>query len=156
MLASVDSLKKDLLNLKPSENKLEATRNFVQVIANYMNHIQAGPTGSPGILAFNSEAMATAWLAGIEAAVIKPGTVELPIWTASELDVATLPLGATTILTASVAQTLLATLLNLATQSSNPPVPMATAFKAAAGACVFNCIGIAVPGVPTPVPIPGQ
>jgi hypothetical protein len=176
MLPSVDSLKSDLMNIKPSKDKLSACRAFAKVIGDFMSQAQAGPLGQPGILKFNTEVMAMAlmtqgpvtdqswastmaqaWLAGLAASIIVPAQTSNPAWVGSGgKDVATLPLGLLSIPTAAIAQTLLQSLLMIATQSANPPVPMATAFKAAAGACVFLTIGLGPLEVPIPIPTPAQ
>lgn len=157
--------------------------NLSNAIGGLMDKVQAGPTGSPGILTFSSPVMASnlgalspssspawagtmasAWASAMAASVIAPGTVTEPAWTASVVDVATLPSAAATVVTLAAATSLLTTELQaLAALFQNPntppatlaqgPMMMAQAFRDATSAFTFLCIGLAV-AVPSPIPVP--
>src|ERR1035441_10428782 len=102
MLPSANDLKNHLKALAPTKDASEGIKNFVTVVANFTNQVQAGPMGSAGILTFGNSAMisamtamtpvkdsswiqnfANAWEAGILSAVITPGTVMFPGWIGS-------------------------------------------------------------------------
>lgn len=171
-LPGVASLKADIEALNPSGDPLSAMTAFAGVIADYMDLVQAGPTGLPGILIFDRATFATqlaalppvsdtswidgvasAWEAAVLTSVIVPGTVtDAATWTISSVDSNTLPSAAASILTIPVAKSALTAGLAAATSDNNPPEPMAQAFHDAVSAFQFNTIGVAIPGVPVPVP----
>ncbi len=171
-LASADTLDQAILALKPSANKDSAIRAFVAVIANFMNQVQAGPTGSPGILTVNQNAFynafvtqqpvannswidnfADAWYQGVAQGTITPGTVSNPAWTSSGVDVATSSSPVTTIITLASAKAQLENELASATFGNNPALPFATAIRDATLAFTFLCIGLGPSSVPIPIPI---
>jgi|SRR5271165_3460469 len=176
MLSASTVLKQNILNLNPTSDEIEGITNFVTVIANYMNQVQGGPMGTPGIFMLDNAAMVaglsslmpvsdnswvstftTAWQTACETAIITPGTVTNPIWTISAVDIATLPIGAATITTIPAAAEILMTALNNAKPDSAAPQTMADGFHDATLDFIFTCIGIALVGiVPTPIPIPTQ
>ena len=173
MLPSVSTLSNNILNLPITSNKNEGVANFVTVIANFMNQIQAGSSGSPGILTFGNEAMISvllqqnvvgnnswvtnfvnAWQQGILAGTITPGTVTNPAWITSAVDVATLSSPGSTITTLSEATDILNSELLSISYKNNPPMPLAQAIYDAAMQLSFTCIGLGPPPSSAPIPIP--
>lgn len=174
MLASVDSLKADILGLSPTTNKVQGLTDLVGVIANYMNQVQGGPLGSPGIFTLNNAAMialltslapvndsswvapfAAAFQAGSAAAIITPATVTNPVWIGSGTkDTVTLPVGAATIPTIAAAAALLQSALMSAQPDSEAPKPMAQGIHDATLAFIFTCVGLGPPPALPPIPIP--
>jgi len=174
MLGTAQDLKSALLALEPTKDKTQGITKFVGVISSFMNKVQGGPLGSPGIFTFNDAAMiailmtqqpvkdnswiptfASAWEAGCIAAVIAPGTVTNPVWIGSGTkDVATLPTAAATITTLSAAKALLTAGLASVGPTSDAPLPLANAIRNATLAFVFNCIGLGPPPPLTPIPVP--
>ena len=147
MMPSAESLKNDILKLKPTSDKLKGNMNLAGVICDFMSKIQAGPLGQPGILKANKTVMGTilsklppvpdkswavgfaaAWAAGIIAGQITPGTVKNPAWVGSGgSDVLTLPLTVATIITLALATVALAIKLATGDMKKNAPLPMAQA-----------------------------
>jgi hypothetical protein len=175
-VASAASLNSDILAMPPSADQATGVQNFVDVIGNFMDQLQAGPTGAPGIFTFGRPAMfsilmtqapvassawiatfANAWEAGVLTAVVTPGTVLNPAWIGSGgVDAVTLPSGAATILTVAVAKAgLIADLASVAPSASSA-MPFATAIRNATLALTFNCIGLSALMVPVPIPTPAQ
>jgi hypothetical protein len=175
MLISVDDLKTKLLNLPPSEDPVQGVTNFVNAVADFMNQVQAGSGGTPGIFTYdNATAIAlflampptpsNSWIplfvnalaSGVETGIITPGTVTNPIWTASIVDAVTLPSPLATIPTLAVAEALLTEELATIVASQDAPQPMAQALHDYVDAFVFITIGLvlAPPGPPIPVPLP--
>ena len=174
MLPSSDVLKNDILGLSLTDDKIQGITNLVAVIANYMNQVQGGPTGTPGIFALAEPDMvailstlelvtdnswvstfADAFQAGCEMAVITPGTVSNPEWLGSGgLDIATSPTGAATITTIAAAVSDLSSQLMDAKPDSDAPGPMAKAIHDATLDFVFTCIGLSAPPALAPIPIP--
>lgn len=174
MLSTAEDFKNFILSLPPTRDSVEGVNNFVTVIANFTNSVQAGPTGSPGILTFGNSAMisalltmqpvkdnswiqrfADAWESGITTSIITPGTVIEPVWLGSAgLDIATVPSASATILTIPTAKAGLITELSTSDLLSNSPLPLATAIRNATLALVFNCIGLGPPPFFVPIPIP--
>ena len=171
MLAPASTLNSAILALSPSADKDAAIHAFVAVIASYMNQVQGGPLGSPGILTVNQNAMynafvtqvpvadsswianfAEAWYEGVAQGTITPGTVANPAWTSSGVDIATLTDPMTTITTLNSAKSLLESELASATYGNNPALPFATAVRDATLAFTFTCIGLGPLGVPIPIP----
>ena len=172
MLPSADTLKQNILSLKPTKNSIEGITAFVEVIADFMNLVQAGPTGSTGIFTFNNSAMisimetmkpvkdnswianfANAWEAGVSGGIISPGTVTDPTWIGSgNKDIETLPSASATIINITSAKAhLISNLSNI--NISNAPLPFATAIRNATLIFQFNCIGLGSPPSFTPIPI---
>jgi hypothetical protein len=173
MLPTASSFKDSLLALSPTKDQAEGVNNFVNAVADFSNQVQAGSTGTPGILTFGNSAMvailltqhpvkdsswimpfANAWEAGILASVITPGTVTGPAWIGSVVDVDTLPSAADTITTLSAAKAILISGLGNVAPTSDAPLPLATAIRNATLALTFNCIGLGAPPDFTPIPIP--
>lgn len=174
MLPSVSSLAADILALPTTLDALQGMTNFVGVIAAFMNQVQGGPTGTPGIFTLGNAAMiaalaamppvadnswivpfANAWEMGVITGIIVPGTVTNPIWIGSGgLDVLTVPTPIVTITTIALAKATLISGLASATASNNPPVPFAQAINDATLAFIFTCIGIGPPLAFLPIPIP--
>jgi hypothetical protein len=169
MLPSVSSLNSQILALSPNSSESSAMTNLVNVIAAFLNQMQAGATGSPGIFTYNNSAAISAmsslpnaadssWVssfangvhAGATAATLAPGTVVSPAWTASGVD--TLPPTNTGL---SAALSVLVSGLNNCTYSNNPAMPMAQAISDYAKAFTFLCTGLvlAPPGPPIPLPL---
>lgn len=172
MLPTANTLANDLLALTPSDNAITAITAFVGILANFINLVQAGPTGTPGILTFGNAAMITAllsmqpvddnsWLnnfgnafeAGLNSSVITPGTVTLPVWVGSSVDVATSSSPTATILTIAASRALLISGLTTCQPTDSAPIEFATAFRNAALALEFNCIGLGSPPTFTPIPV---
>lgn len=143
--------------------------------------VQGGPAGAPGIFTFNRAVFAaqliaigysptlpapawaailsTAWLNAVNASTIKPGTVANPAWTASGVDVNTIPIGSATIITAAAAAALLQANLiaSAAAFKSNPDdgiFKFAKAFHDATKQFTFLTIGLVATPAPVPLPIP--
>jgi len=174
MLVSAADLKTAFLALSPTTNSTEGVTAFVGVVANFMDQVQAGPTGTPGIFTLNQSVMiplilamppvsddswisnfVSAWQTSVSASTITPGTVTESVWVGSGgLDIATLPSAATTITTIAAAAATLESGLNLVGAASDQTLQLATAIRDATLAFVFNCIGLAAPPPLTPIPIP--
>ena len=128
MLPSVNSLSNNILALSPTPIPLAGVTSFVGVISAFMDQVQGGSTGTPGIFLLNGdilipllvamppvpdnswiEVFATAMETAITASTITPGTVINPAWVSSGVDVATLPSAAATITTIAAAKSTLVT-----------------------------------------------
>jgi hypothetical protein len=174
MLPSVDSLKQQFLSMPEAFTPIDGATHFVNIIGNYMDQVQAGPTGSPGIFTYLRPPVIAAiaalppvkdnsWIVqfanaihlGALGAILVPGTVTLPaVWLVSVVD--TLPPVITT-LDAALA-VLIGSLANV-TSANNPPQPLAQAIHDYISAFIFLCTGIGgtvITPVPIPVPIPAQ
>lgn len=176
MLPSVSSLASNILAMPTTTSALTGMTNFVVVISAFMNQVQGGPLGTPGIFTLGNAAMITAlaamppvadnsWIVafanametGILTGLITPATVTNPAWLGSgNKDVVTLPSTVATILTIPLAKATLIAALASATASNNPPVPFAQAIKDCTMAFIFTCIGLGPPPIflPTPIPTP--
>jgi hypothetical protein len=174
MIPPASVISAQILALPKAPDPLTGSMNFAGVIGNAMALIQAGATGTPGILTFNvsifgnltaamppdpigvwGSLMAANWNTALLASIITPGTVTSPIWTASSVDVATLPTAAATIITAPAAMAALSSKLSQVKADKTAPLPLAQAFHDAFGLLEFLCIGLTFVGpVPTPTPIP--
>ena len=173
-LPSVSSLNNQLLALPPTLSSHEGATQFVNVIADYINQVQAGPTGSPGILTYTRPPAIAAiealppvidnsWIPnfaaavhlGVTSGILTPGTVTDPAWTASVVDV--LP---PVIITLPAALAVLTAGLAPVTSGNNPAMPMAQAIHDYALAFTFLCTGLALalpaPPIPVPLPFPAQ
>lgn len=170
MLPPVSSLTNDIKGLPPTLSSLEGATNFINVVAAFMNQLQAGPLGAPGIFTYTKPpAIAllmalppvkdNSWIpnfanaihAGATAAILVPGTVTNPsVWTASVTDI--LPPVNTTI---AAALPVLIGGLSSVTYQNNPPQPLAQAISDYTKAFTFLVTGLALapPGAPVPVPL---
>jgi hypothetical protein len=169
MLPSVSTFSNTLLALSPVDVSLAGATQFIGAVASFINQVQAGPTGSPGILTYGESAAIAAmqslppvndnsWITGFASAIhvgtttgiLVPGTVTSPAWTASLVDV-----DPPVIITSAIALSTLISGLSSVTSSNNPPVPMAQAISNYALALTFQCTGLALapPGPPIPVPL---
>lgn len=167
MLPSVSSLNNQILALPPTLSSSAGATQFINVIAAFLNQMQAGPTGSPGIFTYsNAPAIAAltllqpvgdnSWInnfanaihSGSTAASLIAGTVTDPAWTASAVD--TFP---PTIITLSSALSTLISDLASVTALNNPAMPMAQAISNYAQAFTFQCTGLVTTGGP-PAPLP--
>lgn len=173
MLPSVNVLKNQILNLQPQMTNHQGAVNLIDVIADFMNQVQAGSGGSAGIFTF-SRAPAVAiletqqpvldnsWItnfanaieAGVLAGSITPNTVTNAAWLGSGTDVATLPSPAATITTLAPAKAVLIAALAPVVSDNNPPMPLAQAIDGYTRAFTFLCIGLGVAPVFVPIPIP--
>lgn len=174
MLPSASSLKNDLSNLPSASGPADGSVNFVGAISAFMNQVQGGPLGTPGIFALMDAAMiaimstltptsgdawkstlADAWEAAVLAAIITPATVTNPTWIGSGgKDVLTLPAAPASIPTLSAAKAVLVASLASVGPTDDAPLPLASAFRDATLAFVFNCIGLGPPPAFPPIPIP--
>lgn len=167
MLPTADEFSSQLLTVPPEANSETAATNFIGVVATFLNQMQAGPTGTPGILTYNNSIAISgiaaltpvnddSWItnfanaihSGVTSATLTAGTVTSPAWTASGVD--TLP---PTITTLPTALSLLISELATVTSSNNPPQPMAQAIHDYATALTFLCTGIVAGSPPTPLPL---
>lgn len=181
MLNPASHWESTLLTLPPVATIAEGTQNFANWAGDEEDLVQAGATGTPGILAFARSAfaaellalsptggtgwattIANKWKTAMEASVITPSTVTSPTWTMSgNKDTLTSPSAAATITTiAAAASALEAELLSVANifqgspdtaTAQSGPGLVAQAFRNAMLACQFLCTGLA-PGEP-PVPV---
>jgi hypothetical protein len=170
MLPSVSDLNNKILALRPTTSEIEGVTQFVKVIADFMNQMQAGSVGMPGIFTYNNavaiallqvlpEVADNSWIipfanaihAGSSAASLSPGTVTNPAWTASLVDV--LPPVNTGL---AAALPVLISGLQKVTSLNNPAMPMAQAISDYAKAFIFLVTGLvlAPPGPPIPLPLP--
>jgi len=186
MLDPLSTWTSTLKALPSVDSQSTGAQNFAQALGDLMNKVQGGATGSPGIFAFAVPIMkaqlmtltptggpewatklATGWQTACTASIITPGTVSNPAWTASGVDVLTLPTAAATITTISAAGAALSSSLSAVAQifqASNPdpgevanaPEKMAKAFRDATLLFQFTCIGLvlAPPAPPFPLPLP--
>lgn len=172
-LPSVTSLKNDILALSPTTNQVQGVTDFVNVVANFTNQVQAGSGGTPGILIFGNTAMISilltqvpvsdnswistfvnAWQAGITTSVITPSTVTNAAWTGSgNKDTNTSPSAATTIPTIAAAAAVLTAQLANVVPDSTAPLALAQALSDATLALSFICIGLGPGPSFTPIPI---
>lgn len=170
-LASVDSLNHQLLSLPPTLSSLEGATQFINCIADYMDKVQAGPTGSPGIFTYlRPPAIAAilslppvidnSWIVnfanavhlGTTGAILVPGTVTFAAWTASITDTFATPVNTTM----AAALPVLVSGLQPVTSANNPAMPMAQAIHDYTLIFNFLCTGtvLAPPGPPIPLPLP--
>lgn len=174
MLDPASVLSANLKALAPSPIPIVGATNFVNTVCDYMEKVQAGSGGSPGILTMNRPifiSMMTsmlpvpdlswvpnfvaAWLEAVSTGVITPGTVSNPVWIGSGgFDTNTLPSAAATITTLAAAATSLQSSLLSIVPDPTSPLPLANAINAATLEFTFLCIGLASPPAFTPIPIP--
>lgn len=169
MLPSVSSLNSQLLALPPVDSASAGATQFVNVIADYINQVQGGPTGAPGILIYLRPPVISmiqslplvadnSWVTnfanaihqGTTGATLVPGTITSPAWTASGVDI-----GPVINIGASAALSVLIAGLNNVTYSNNPAMPLAQAIHDYAMAFIFETTGLvlAPPGPPIPLPL---
>jgi hypothetical protein len=173
MLPGITVLKDNILALPTSDNLVTAVPDFVAVIANWTNQLQAGPDGTPGIFTFGNAAMsailetlvpvddnswipifANAWQAGILAGVVAPSTVTNSVWIGSGTkDTETSASPASTITTISAAKALLISELANVVPDNTAPLALATAINDATQALIFTVIGLGPPPTFTPIPL---
>ena len=173
MLPSASSLKDQLKALQPTQNAVQGITDFVTVISSFTNQVQAGPTGTPGILTFGNAAMvsimmtmqpvkdnswipnfANAWAAGLLAGICTPGTVTDPAWIGSVVDIMTLPSATATIPNISAAKAALMSELANVGPTDDAPLPLATAIRNATLQLQFLCIGLGPQPALLPIPLP--
>ena len=174
MLPSANELKSKIVALSPTTDATAGGMAFANVIGDFTNKIQAGPTGSPGIVTFSVSVMApllaamkpvsdnswtssfsNAWKTAMEASLITPGTVINPIWIGSGgSDIATLPSAAATIISLSAAAELMTSGLLEVASASDQPLQLAIAIYNATASLTFLCIGLSSPPTFIPVPLP--
>lgn len=167
MLPSAFTLNSQLLSLPESDNSFQAATNFINIISSFIDQIQAGATGSPGIFIYSKpnpismiQAMQpvddNSWIinfanaihSGSVSATLVSGTVVDPVWTASEVDVL-IP----TITNLSDALNVLISGLNNVNSTNNPPMPLAQAIYNYASTFIFQCTGLVAGTSPTPLPL---
>jgi hypothetical protein len=167
MLPPVSDLAAQILTVPPEISSEVAATNFINVISAFMDQVQAGSLGSPGILTYNkspaisgiqalSPVIDSSWItnfanaihSGVTTGTLTPVTVTDPVWTASGVDILS-----PTIPTLSAALATLISGLSSVTSSNNPPQPMAQAIHDYATALTFLCTGL-VAGSPSPTPLP--
>lgn len=167
MLPSVSSLNSQLLALPPTLSSNAGATQFVNCIASYMNQVQGGPTGTPGIFTYLRPPVIAAiqalpplidnsWITnfanaihlGTTGATLVPGTITSPAWTASITDI-----GPVSIITLSSALSTLISALSPVTWDNNPALPLAQAINSYTLAFTFQTTGLALapPGPPIPI-----
>lgn len=180
-LDPVDAWVKRLLDNKPVGSPVAGAQNLADFYGDMADKVE-GIGGSPGIFKFNralfvstlapsflpdpsapswAAKIANAWQVAVAASSITPGTVTNPVWTASAVDVLTVPTGSATIITLGSAKGLLLSGL-IASASSFKGSPeagqkaFAKAFLDATKAFTFLTIGLVLvpPAPPIPLPIP--
>lgn len=173
MLPPVSVLSANLMALAPSPIQAVAVMNFVDVVCDYIDMVQASPLGSPGILTTNRPIFAQtlqmqmpvpgpAWISnfvlafqqGVSLGIITPGTVTNPVWLGSGVDVLTLPTPIATIVTLELATSLLQVGLLNVSAAPGAPMPLAQAISDAVMAFSFLCIGLGPPPAFPPIPLP--
>jgi hypothetical protein len=167
MLPGVSSLNSQLLALPPVGTSVAGATQFVNCIATYMNQVQGGPTGSPGIFTYmNAPAIAAiqalspvadnSWITnfanaihtGSTSATLVPGTITNPAWTSSLVDI-----GPVSITTLAAALSTLISGLNAVTSGNNPAMPMAQAIHDYVAAFVFQTTGLIADPPNAPIPL---
>jgi hypothetical protein len=167
VLPSVSSLDNQILSLPPTEFSVDGATNFVNVIAAYMDQVQGGADGTPGIFTYFKPPVIAAiqilppvsddsWInnfanaihLGTTGATFVPGTITNVAWTASLTDI-----GPVSITSLNTALSTLKSGLSLATSKNNPAQPMAQAIHDYAMAFIFQTTGLvlALPGPPVPL-----
>lgn len=169
MLPSAADLRDQLKTLPPTLSSHDAAVNFINIVGDFMDQVQGGPTGVPGIFIYNRppaialiEALPpvidNSWItnfanaihSGTTSATLVPGTVTSPAWTASGTDTVSPP----TITNLAGALSLLVSELPSVTWSNDPPMPLAQAIYDYTSFFIFLCTGLVlIGGVPTPLPL---
>jgi hypothetical protein len=171
--------------LPPANSGIEGITNLANIIEELTNKVEPdvpGATVSPGMFKWNKGAfiaramalvptmgpewantLAEAWQLGCMGAIITPGTVSNPsVWTASTVDVNTVPVAATTVPTIAVGQALvLAGLMTIPAMMQGDPKKstevMAKAFRAGVMAFTFVLIGLVLASpIPLPLTVPAH
>ena len=180
MLDPLSTWKDRLLQMKPTSTPIDGVTNLANFLNEMMNKVQA-IGGHQGIFTFNkalflatltptlvptgsasvwSAAVATAWQTAVAASIITPATVSNPAWLISSVDIMTLPIGASTIVTLSAASMSLKSALASSQSTfsgnvSSGQEAFAKAFRDATLMFQFLCIGIGgTPISPVPIPLP--
>ncbi len=173
MLPSQSTLANNILALPTTTDKVAGITSLVGVLASFMDQVQAGSDGTVGIFTLNNatvisalsslvpvddnswvSAFTTAFLSGVTAGVITPGTVTNSAWTGSgNMDTQTSASPSSTITTLSAFESTLMSGLNSATAEKDPPQPFAGAFRDSTLEFDFTCIGLGPPPTFTPIPI---
>lgn len=173
MLPSQTTLANNILALSPTTDEVAGLTSLVGVLADFMNQVQGGADGTVGIFTLDNPtviaalstlapvddnswvaAFTTAFLSGVTAGVITPGTVTNSAWIGSgDKDTQTSPSAASTITTLSAFESTLMAGLNSATAENNPPQLFAGAFRDSTLEFQFECIGLGSPPVLPPIPI---
>lgn len=176
MLASAESLNQQLLHLPPTIDRFGGATQFIEVVGNYLDQVQAGPTGTPGILVYNKSAAVSAllqigtfldnsWInpiasaihVGVTAGTTVPSTVTDPVWDGSgNKDILTSGSPSTTITTLGAAKSVLIGGLGSANYFNNPALPIATAIRNYALAFTFLCTGLNSTFNPTSKSFPAE
>lgn len=162
-LPGYNSLAVALYNMPRTMVQMDGVTNFVNIIGDYMDKVQAGPTGAASILKINRGVMigilmtqrpvidktwvttfANAWAAAVTQATISPNTVIDPSWDYSNSkDSLTKTSGAATISNISACRSILITRLNNVQPVMGHPYEIAIAIHDATKAMLFTCIGVA-------------
>ena len=174
-MPGVDHLYKKLKACPPEKTAIAGWLNISIEIFNYMSQIQAGSTGAPGIILFNSAifanlcatlpmdkdgsnfpgAIAKNWQSAMMASTITPGTVIDPgTWVTSTADIMTVPAVPATVTTLSAAVSTLESGLKNVKADKDAPKAMAEAFHNAFLEMQFTCIGLGPPPASPPIPKP--
>lgn len=172
-LAGKGVLASALLSMPKTTSKLDGVTNIVNEIGDYMDKLQAGGSGSPGIFALDRPSMigilmsqnpvtndswvkifSKAWEAGVSGATITPGTVTDSAWAGSGgVDAVTPGTGSAAITNIPAAKSVLEAKLKQVKPTIPAPLPMAEAVHEATKTLSFLCIGLA-PVSFTPIPLP--
>lgn len=175
MLPPVSALNSAILGLTPLANQHTALVNFVNVIADHMDQVQAAG-GGPGILTVNRPVFVAqletqaptadsswipnfglAWFMGVAQGTIAPGTVSNGAWSGgSSVDILTPGNGAGAIPNLSAARAVLEAGLANVKGDNSAAMPMAQAIQDGTLAMIFLCIGLSAGGSPVPVPCPAS
>jgi hypothetical protein len=180
MLADLQAWQDRLMQMSPAKDPISGALNLANFCGDMIDNVQASgghtgifkfnrplftatlaasfaPTASPSVWATE---ISVAWQAAVSASIITPGTVTNPAWLISFVDVNTLPIGASTIITLSIATNTLKNALVTSQSTFTNSVPdgskaFAKAFRDATLMFKFLCIGIAgTPVSPVPLPLP--
>lgn len=168
MLISINELNSQILSLKPVLSRQAGATQFVNLVANFINKVQAGPTGVPGILTYSNsiailaienlpEVVDMSWVINFANAIhlgvihgsLLQGTVTDSSWTYSNVDTYT-PI----ITNLSSALSTLISGLQIVTYKDNPAIPMATAIYNYAKSFTFQCTGLVSDSPSPPIPLP--
>lgn len=167
MLPSVSSLNSQLLALPPVITSEAGATQFVNIIGDYIDQVQGGPLGTPGILTYLRPPVISAiqsirpvadssWITnfanaihlGSTGATLIPGTITDPAWTASSVDI-----GPVSIITLPAALSTLISGLNQVTYNNNPAMPLAQAIHDYVIAFTFQTTGLMIIPGPSVAPL---
>lgn len=175
MLDGIEALRSKFLAMPEAYTSIEGATHFVNIIGDYFDKVQAGPTGSPGIFTYTRPPVIAAIMAlqpvadnswipqfanaihlGSLAGILVPGTVTLPaVWLVSVTDIVSPPV----IITLGAALSVLMGELGDVTSLDDPPRKLAKAIHDYISAFIFLCTGLGgtiISPVPIPVPIPAM